>query len=209
MDTEQLIKIGSSYAGCGATGHRADEYLEICWPTDRPEHRARMARGQSSCALFATGLWHKLGLVHPLIEAPYWGDPKSPVAQRNDAVSRIEKIAREFGAWRGPETPPGWGAVAIIGSDTDKNYGGPGHVLVTTFCSAGGYCESVDGGQVYNPQRDNEQWGGYGITMRVRAWERVGGIWWLHTADHPYEPGRHGPGRRLYGWVDCEKLPVG
>lgn len=207
IDADHLIALARDFVGAGHTGPRADDYHAICYPTDSPEHARRMGAGQSSCALFVTGLWYRLGLRHHLLDSPYWGDLSSKYATRNDAMSRLEQIAREHGAWHHAdeardELPPAEGCAIIIGSDTDKSYGGPGHVLLCTYASIGGYCESIDGGQVYTRGRDTVEWGGYGITRRVRVWRKSGRDWWLHGADHPHSVDFPGPGRRLYGWVD-------
>ena len=127
-------------------------YRDWCWPGDKLEHQKLMEKAQSACALAAAGLIRCLGGSHLKLEPPYQG--------RNDAMSRLETVARDHGAWDGADSEPGLGDIAIVGTDVAKSdpnraatlarWGSPGHAFMVfdkVMVEGKMFLHSVDGGR--------------------------------------------------------------
>lgn len=145
------VQIAAELVGVGPTKQL---YLDACYPGDSPHHAVQLAASQSVCALLAACILRCLGCRHHLLEPPYYG--------RNDAMSRLETVARDSDAWEGPDALPEAGDIAIIGTDASRSdpdyeriirtWGTPGHALICTNRvldrkSGNMMVESVDGGR--------------------------------------------------------------
>ncbi|MFA5053236.1 MAG: hypothetical protein WC565_04220 [Parcubacteria group bacterium] len=127
-------------------------YRDICWPGDRLEDQKLMEKAQSACALTAAGVMRCLGAEHELLEPPYRG--------RNDAMSRLEAVARDHKAWDGADSIPDVGEIVIVGTDVAKSnpkrdeilasWGSPGHAFIVFdkgIFEGKNFYHSVDGGR--------------------------------------------------------------
>lgn len=110
---------------------RSTMYCEAMYPGDEPTFAKAMAKYQSACALLGACVLRCMGHEHKLLEPPYYG--------RNDAVSRLVKIAQEEGAYE-PEGYPENGDLLLIGN--------PEHILVVTGVDPNAHTvSSIDGGR--------------------------------------------------------------
>jgi hypothetical protein len=126
----------------------SEEYQAALWPYDTESARRSMAKRQSACALLAACVHRLLGVRHVLYDTPYVG--------RQDAMTRVHRVALEHRAWHGADTMPEPGDVVIIGIDVPKSspryatmvaqWGNPGHALICTEVSEE-MVKSIDGGR--------------------------------------------------------------
>ncbi len=153
--------------------------------------------GMSGCALTIRGLWRWAGIVHAILQRPY-------VLQH--AMSDLEVIARERGAWRdaaemGRGVYPKPGDAVILGKGTLNE-----HVFTVLGIREIGsglvqLC-SVDGGQ--RDRKRNETIKRFDRTWAITdskdsikgAFDAV-----LHVEGEPIHPVR-----RVTGWIDLEVL---
>lgn len=115
-------------------GYLRQAYLELIAPGEMPERQAEMAR-MSGCALVVAGIWRRMGIRHPLLDAPY---------ETGAAVSRLWKIAREVGARRK------WHEIKAARVGDVVRVAHPEHVWTVAESESWDYANytGVDGGQV-------------------------------------------------------------
>lgn len=91
MATEQGKAIASlvrRYLGCSLS-NRTDELAQlVSRGVDDPKTTVRI---KTNCGMFALGIWHKMGVDHPLLNSPY----KSGMA-----IAWLLRIAKDKGALR-------------------------------------------------------------------------------------------------------------
>ncbi len=81
-----IVDTVRSYIGCSLI-HRCDELAElVCFPGDNESEDVRI---KTNCAMFALGIWRKIGVEHPLLDGQY----KSGMA-----MAWVLQIARDNGA---------------------------------------------------------------------------------------------------------------
>lgn len=165
------------------------KYCALMFPNDGAKQALAMARGMSSCALFALAVMRLAGLTHPLLKAPY-------VTRIGRAVSDVVAVSKDLKAWRGhgksillPEPEPG--SLVVIGG---AGGGGLEHVLVVVGRGRS-IVDSIDGGQ--GPRST-------AVKYRKRRIENRNGELWLTTADGP----TNSTGRRVMGFLDPELIEV-
>jgi len=157
-------------------------YRSTCWPHDTLARQKAMESSQSACALLAGGALCLLGLRHELFATGYHG--------RNDAMSRLETVARQHKAWQGPDAMPRLADIVIMGTDVPKSdpkrreklsrWGSPGHaaIIIDSKLSNGKITlHSVDGG------RKNVSEGSYTVVRKgsqiwLKSWtlRRIYGV---------------------------------
>jgi hypothetical protein len=176
--------------------HAPDErYVELLMPAaiEPPENRAAarqaapitlhdgtVVRPWSSCALLVRAVWRLLGVQHPILAAPY---------RSGHAVSDVETIARDLGAWHEPDDPttPTPLAAVLVGDV------GHEHVYLARTLDplhgAGMHVTSLDGGQGPN---------GCAIETRARLWPSWSDRW--------RDVNDLGLGRPVRGWADTGRM---
>lgn len=190
--TEEQIKVCSVQVATELVGigPGSQLYRDACWPGDVQYHQLLMEKAQSACALVAACVLRCLGCRHPLLMPPYYG--------RNDAMSRLEQVARDLDAWDGADSLPNAGDIAIIGTDCAKDHpryseiiktwGTPGHAFICSNrivdrSKGQNVFHSVDGGRGVIQEKErrlkcfgNENWLAGWTTRRIYGVIRVGKI---------------------------------
>jgi hypothetical protein len=179
----RIVALARSYVGCSCrTREGRERYLELVagpGDTDSAMVGYLTAPKTSGCGLTVRGLWRRCGLRHPLLEARY---------RPGMAMSDVQMIAREAGAWRtGLATPPQPGDAVLI----DRPNGG--HFFAVTDVSPGPLLtiDSVDGGA--------SDGGAQAIAARHRVWTNGAGGRIVDTRDG-------GGSYAVLGWCDVAVL---
>lgn len=170
-----------------------------------PNDSAQMQRDMltmSGCALVVRGLWHLLGVKHPILEAGY---------RLQHAVSDLEQIARERGAWRAAADgtpPPKPGDVVLLAKGQPLE-----HVYTVTGIRRlnDGTFElcSIDGGQRAANRLE-----------RIAAFERTwtvqhprsgppAPVLWDHATEVDAPDALPHATRPVSGWIDIEAIMAG
>lgn len=179
----RIVALALSYVGVSCrTKEGRERYLELVagpGDTDAAMLGYLTAPKTSGCGLTVRGLWRRCGLRHPLLEARY---------RPGMAMSDVQMIAREAGAWRvNPAVLPRPGDAVLI----DRPAGG--HLYTCTEIGPGPVCtiDSVDGGA--------SDGGAQAIAARHRVWTLGAGG---RVVDH-----RDGGGSyAVLGWADVGAL---
>ncbi len=179
----RIVSLALSYVGVSCrTKEGRERYLELVagpGDTDAAMLGYLTAPKTSGCGLTVRGLWRRCGLRHPLLESRY---------RPGMAMSDVQMIAREAGAWRtGLSTPPRPGDAVLI----DRPHGG--HLYTVTDVGPGPVLtiDSVDGGA--------SDGGAQAIAARRRTWTLGAGG---RIVDH-----REGGGSyAVLGWADVAAL---
>jgi len=133
---ESAIRLATAHIARSVVGLSpiSKAYHELCYPYDSPWRARAMAVSQSACALVCGGILRLLGLDHERLNGPYWG--------RSDAVSRLETIAVDQGAFDRRPILPLVGDMCIIGEGI-----GTHALTVIGYDNVGNELISVDGGR--------------------------------------------------------------
>lgn len=132
-------------------GYLRQAYLEFIAPGETPQRQAEMAR-MSGCALVVAGIWRRIGVRHPLLDAPYVDET---------AVSRLWEIALRAGATRS------WISLGELRIGDVVRVAHPEHVWTATGGESWDHAHyaGVDGGQL-----DGE----YQCVRKVLRWIELG-----------------------------------
>lgn len=86
MSQRVIVNSVRDFVGC-SLDHRREELAELVnFPGDDPEQSVRI---KTNCAMFALGIWRKVGVQHPLLSGRY---------NNGMAMAWVLKIARDKGA---------------------------------------------------------------------------------------------------------------
>ena len=194
------VQIALNVVGLNA-GQSPNHYGELVSNLNDSEQMRRDMLGMSGCALVVRGLWGRLGVVHPILSAPY---------RIGHAISDLIVIANERGAWRdtGDGSRPKPGDAVLVSKDKPDV-----HVYTVTgvrlredgdidLCS-------VDGGQ-----RDAQR--AETIKAFNRRWHLESNPkgWWDQATEErsPNDTQPYGvlhPVRAVAGWIDIEAILAG
>lgn len=164
-------------------------FLELIAPGESPARQTEMAK-MSTCGLVVAGIWRAAGLQDPRIAPPY---------KTQTAVSRLIVIGIKCGGWTVARAKkcPQEGDMVLVG---DNAAGGVEHVYTVTGVTFDDMnnpvLESVDGGQ--------RESGHQCILKKKRVWKSGQDIVFQGSDPGSTTKG----GRKIYGWVDCTKLPI-
>lgn len=188
MERQAFVDAALAVIGLGANPHDKEKlqaYTDLIAPKESAQKIHDMLL-MSGCGLTVAGIWRKAGVVNSVLSSPY---------VIGSAISRLTVLAHHCGAWvnfsKGKY--PDLGDMVLIG---DNGAGGIEHVYTVVSSDGSGGLESVDGGQ-----RDS---GLYQVILRKKhLWKDQRDISYIGS-----DPGSAAlGGRRIYGWVDCTKLP--
>ncbi len=195
-------------------------YRDELYPADHPSRRPALAAGQSSCGIVVEHGWRAAQIDAPEIYGSY--DSRGARGGIVAPLTYSVHLARAEGCWRQPDVKTGAlpleGDAVCVGDPSGAG-GTPGvwakgggfggahicTVVATSYAvsSAAAIVHSVDGGQP-------------GIHVRTRAlvWCGPGGaeLWAASLDDEGGytldADGRPTKGRRVFGWVDVDGLPL-
>lgn len=186
MERQVFVDAALAVADFGANPNKGNlpDFLDLIAPGES-EAKAKSMAQMSCCGLVVAGIWRAAGVIDSHIEPPYI---------IGSAISRLTVLAHHVDAWINFTVGayPNPGDMVLVG---DNGAGGVEHVFTIVSSDGAGGFESVDGGQ-----RDSAQY------QTILKKKRI----WSGQKDKAYmgsDPGSALAGRKIYGWVDCEKLP--
>lgn len=97
MIRDTMVDAALAVVGFGAARANADQYADLIAAGETDRARAGLLKA-SDCGLVVRGLWRRVGLVDPRLEAPY---------VVGSVMATIRNMALEAGAWRGAELVSG------------------------------------------------------------------------------------------------------
>lgn len=189
-ERQVFVDAARSVIGLGANPkdpEKKDSYSTLISPGESIAMAYDMLQ-MSGCGLVVAGIWRLSGVVSPKLDPPYI---------IGSAISRLTTFAHKVGAWTTFRAGifPQSGDMVMVG---DGGSGGVEHVFTVIDIAGDGYAlESVDGGQ-----RDSD--GFQTVLHKRRIWKGQRDIAYMGN-----DPGNAiMGGRKIYGWVDVEKLPT-
>lgn len=147
----KMRRLAENVVGLGAAPDVAADYLELVGPGESEAMRAAMLT-MSGCGLTVRGLWRRLGMSDPRLEAPY---------VPGSVISDLLAMAQEAGGWtEGLSADLDVGDVVYISE--------PDHVGTVVRCDrseSGVAVTTVDGGSQDDAGR-----------QLIRSWDRTFGL---------------------------------
>jgi len=150
-DRQRLLERIVDWQGLGCSAGKQLEVRQrttaLLFPNDDQSVALASSKTMSNCMLESMAWMRAAGVVHPLLDAPYFSRASGEWRVVGKAPAWVQQIGRDLGAWRDPRSTdaiPQAGDVLVIGGFGGYEVHG---FVVVTYTQLDGVLTSIDGGQ--------------------------------------------------------------